>query len=113
MDRSVAYVRLGEEEQRWIAEREARGLEHDAVGVESAVGSTVQAGDRSDVSMAARVRDEDAEFVRAAQHALAAIDAARDRLENGTYGICESCHQPIAEERLLALPSTRFCIRHA
>jgi RNA polymerase-binding transcription factor DksA len=38
------------------------------------------------------------------------VEAALERLENGTYGTCEACGQPIEEERLEALPATRFCL---
>jgi DnaK suppressor protein len=40
------------------------------------------------------------------EHALAKFD-------NGTYGQCERCGEPIAEARLEAMPATRFCINHA
>jgi len=43
------------------------------------------------------------------QH-LAAVDAALARLDAGTYGLCESCGNPIAPERLEALPSAALCI---
>lgn len=43
------------------------------------------------------------------QH-LAAIDAALARLEAGTYGLCTSCHRPIAVERLEARPWAALCI---
>jgi RNA polymerase-binding protein DksA len=43
------------------------------------------------------------------QH-LAAIDAALERLDAGTYGQCTSCRKPIAPERLEALPWTALCI---
>jgi DnaK suppressor protein len=43
------------------------------------------------------------------QH-LAAIDAALARLDNGTYGLCASCHRPIAPERLEARPWAALCI---
>jgi DnaK suppressor protein len=39
--------------------------------------------------------------------------AAIERMDNGTYGRCESCGQEIAEERLMAMPYCRFCIRCA
>jgi DnaK suppressor protein len=32
------------------------------------------------------------------------------RIEKGTYGICENCGRPIAEERLRAIPWTTLCI---
>jgi DnaK suppressor protein len=40
---------------------------------------------------------------------LARIDAALRRLEAGTYGICGDCQQPIASERLRALPFAARC----
>jgi RNA polymerase-binding protein DksA len=43
------------------------------------------------------------------QH-IRAIDAALARLDDGTYGRCESCGQPIAAERLEALPWAALCI---
>jgi RNA polymerase-binding protein DksA len=45
-----------------------------------------------------------------AGHVLAEIDAALERIEDGTYGICETCGEPISEERLEAIPYTRQCI---
>jgi len=43
---------------------------------------------------------------------LEEIDSALGRLEGGTYGICESCHEPIEQERLIADPLARLCIDH-
>ena len=43
------------------------------------------------------------------QH-LAAIEAALERLESGSYGACTSCHLPIAPGRLEALPWAALCI---
>lgn len=41
------------------------------------------------------------------------IDLALERLDNGEYGICEVGGEQIEEERLKALPATRYCIEHA
>lgn len=41
---------------------------------------------------------------------LARIDGALERIEAGTYGTCQRCGKPIAEERLDALPYAEFCI---
>lgn len=38
------------------------------------------------------------------------IEQALDRMERGTYGICENCGRPIAPERLEVLPWARLCI---
>lgn len=45
-----------------------------------------------------------------AQELLVSVEAALQRLEAGTYGICARCGSPIAAERLEALPSATFCI---
>ncbi len=38
------------------------------------------------------------------------IDAALGKIDQGTYGLCESCGRPIAEARLEAMPAARLCI---
>ncbi len=44
---------------------------------------------------------------------LKAIDDALERIQNGTYGICEVCGKEIEEERLKTVPWTTLCIEHA
>jgi DnaK suppressor protein len=46
---------------------------------------------------------------RNAQH-LIAVQAALQRLDDGTYGRCVRCGEPIASERLEALPWAAHCI---
>jgi RNA polymerase-binding protein DksA len=41
---------------------------------------------------------------------LVAIDAALQRIENGTYAKCVNCGAPIPEERLEAMPWATLCI---
>lgn len=43
---------------------------------------------------------------------LAEIDAALSRIEEGSFGQCETCHDPIEEDRLRADPLLRFCLDH-
>jgi RNA polymerase-binding transcription factor DksA len=43
---------------------------------------------------------------------IAEVDAALARLEEGTFGICEHCHEPIDDERIRAVPFARFCRDH-
>ena len=52
-------------------------------------------------------------LVRQVRHHLTEIDAAFERLEAGSYGVCERCGTPIGEARLEALPAARTCIRCA
>ena len=41
---------------------------------------------------------------------LTHVDDALKRIENGTYGICESCEEEIDRERLAAMPFTKLCL---
>jgi DnaK suppressor protein len=41
---------------------------------------------------------------------LQEVEAALQRVEAGTYGICQACGRPIGDERLEAMPATRFCV---
>ena len=49
-------------------------------------------------------------LVRQARDRLAEIDAAEQRLVDGTYGVCEVCDRPIAVARLEARPEARTCV---
>jgi DnaK suppressor protein len=44
---------------------------------------------------------------------LDAVEQALVKLDEGTYGLCERCQQPIPAARLEAVPASRFCIEHA
>src|SRR6266480_3509864 len=43
---------------------------------------------------------------------LTAVDTALSRIDQGTFGLCETCHDTIEAERLLADPLVRFCLDH-
>jgi DnaK suppressor protein len=38
------------------------------------------------------------------------VEAALRKIEDGSFGACERCGEPIAEKRLDALPFARYCI---
>lgn len=42
---------------------------------------------------------------------LREVRAALARVEDGTYGLCLGCEEPISAKRLAAVPWARFCIR--
>ena len=50
-----------------------------------------------------RIRDRERKLIGKIKEAL-------ERIENGTYGICEICEEAISEERLKARPVTTLCI---
>lgn len=53
-------------------------------------------------------RDFALSLVSSEQEALSEIEAAITRVKTGSYGICEITQKPIAKERLLAVPFTRY-----
>ncbi len=48
-----------------------------------------------------------------AREHLDEVEAALDRVVDGTYGICQVCREPIDPARLQARPTARTCVRHA
>lgn len=47
------------------------------------------------------------------EHELEEIERAKQKIKDGTYGICESCHQPISPARLELIPQAKLCIECA
>jgi sigma-B regulation protein RsbU (phosphoserine phosphatase) len=45
-------------------------------------------------------------------HLLQEVDVALQRMDTGSYGLCEVCHDPIEEDRLTADPLLRNCLDH-
>src|SRR6201987_3743285 len=43
---------------------------------------------------------------------LSEVDSALDRFAAGTYGLCETCHDSVERDRLLADPLVRYCLDH-
>jgi phosphoserine phosphatase RsbU/P len=43
---------------------------------------------------------------------LEEVDSALERMHNGSYGICEECHDTIETDRLVCDPLVRFCLDH-
>ena len=45
-------------------------------------------------------------------HLLKEVDSALERIDKGSYGLCEVCHEPIEEEALITDPLIRVCLDH-
>jgi sigma-B regulation protein RsbU (phosphoserine phosphatase) len=43
---------------------------------------------------------------------LREVDSALERMATGSFGLCEECHEPVEQERLLADPLVRYCLDH-
>ena len=64
---------------------------------------TDRASFESDRNFQLRIKDRERKLIIKVREAL-------DRIENGTFGICDSCGKPISEKRLMARPVTTQCI---
>lgn len=63
-----------------------------------------QACIESDSSLAFRLRERESKLIRKIKYSL-------DRLEQGTFGICDECGGQISEGRLRARPIATLCIK--
>jgi sigma-B regulation protein RsbU (phosphoserine phosphatase) len=63
---------------------------------------------RQKLEVAANAFQEASELTRL----LHEVDAALMRMDAGSYGLCEVCHDPVEADRLIADPLTRFCLDH-
>ncbi len=61
---------------------------------------------RGRLQTAIRASKETAQLVSLLQE----VDSTLERIESSAYGLCEGCHQPIEEDRLLADPLVRTCL---
>lgn len=64
---------------------------------------TDRASLESDRNFELRIRDRERKLINKIREALARID-------DGTFGLCESCEEPIGVERLRVRPVTTLCI---
>jgi len=54
--------------------------------------------------------DQNLAKVRMTKQQLSDIEHALSKIAQGTYGICDNCGKPIAEERLKVLPQANLCV---
>jgi len=64
---------------------------------------TDRASLEADRNFMLRIRDRENKLIKKIKKAL-------DRIENGTFGMCEKCGEEISVKRLMARPVTTLCI---
>jgi RNA polymerase-binding transcription factor DksA len=96
--------------QALVREREAEGITSEAEGEQF---SELAAHDQHQADLGTETfeREKDFSLLEQLEAELAELDRALGKLDDGTYGICEACGEPIAPERLEALPGARFCVK--
>lgn len=90
----------------------AHGIEDAEVGL---AGLMKDAGDgaghdQADMGATSFERDHELTVVNIERDMVAQIDKALARIEDGTYGVCESCGEPIGKMRLMAFPRATLCL---
>jgi len=83
------------------ADKTVNGMVHERNG--DFPDPTDRASFESDRNFVLRIKDRERKLITKIKEAL-------DRIDNGTYGECESCGRPISEKRLMARPVTTECI---
>jgi RNA polymerase-binding transcription factor DksA len=66
--------------------------------------------DQADMGATSFERDQEIIVVQNEREKLAQIDRALARIADGTYGICESCGNPIGKMRAMAFPRATLCM---
>ncbi|NNN14308.1 MAG: hypothetical protein HKL82_00410 [Acidimicrobiaceae bacterium] len=64
----------------------------------------------ADSSQVTAERGEAEALANQMKEALVEVLAALAKLDDGSYGTCEVCHNPIGEARLEAIPTARLCM---
>jgi RNA polymerase-binding protein DksA len=50
------------------------------------------------------------ELIQNGEESVRSIDTALEKIEDGTFGVCELCAKKINKERLKAVPYAKLCI---
>jgi DnaK suppressor protein len=88
--------------ERLSAPEARRRLEHERDSRLVQLKAIDEARDTDDPVMAAQTDS--------LRRVLKEVDAAFERIKDGTYGTCQTCAQPIPVERLEILPYARCCV---
>lgn len=113
-DRAVFFAKqrelLLEERQTYISSAEALKAQADSLALEHEPGD-VQFDEEGGEGGTANVdREIDLYLSGQARATVVEIDRALQKIEDGTYGVCEQCGDSIPDARLQALPYAALCV---
>ena len=101
---------LLEERTRVVAAIENLHEDHSGSLSDEAGEETAYDNHLADTATETYDRELDYTLEENSEHVLGEIDAALKRIDEGTYGTCTNCGNPIPEERLEARPWATLCI---
>lgn len=103
-----------------IRDEQRAGLEGQREQLESTLGemhvddlAETQDSNFADGGQVAAEQDEIMALANDLRAQLDDVQHALGKLDSGAYGVCEVCGEAIPDDRLAALPATRFCMQHA
>ena len=105
---------LGEVRGQLEADRERFRVE--VSSVEQGIQDLLRAGgdgagnDQADVGSTSLERDAEMSLANNTRDMLIQTERALERLEDRTYGVCESCGNPIGKRRLMVFPRATLCM---
>ena len=103
-------------EVRQELEAEAAGLRQDISSAESEIAARLgdavgDAGDDSaDAGAKTFEREHELALTQNARELLAQTQRVLSKIDDGSYGVCESCGKPIGKARLQAFPRATLCV---
>ena len=103
-EKKEKFRKILEERLNRLLEEANKTVSEMAEDVQNYPDPTDRAVLESDRNFELRIRDRERKLIKKIKDAL-------QRLEDGTFGICEECGGEISEERLMARPVTTFCIK--
>ena len=104
------------EELRGELEADAKHLREEIHDAEQEIVGLLRDGgdgagnDQADVGSTTLERDHEMSLANNARDMLDQIERALSRIDDGTYGVCESCGQAIGKGRLQAFPRATLCV---
>jgi DnaK suppressor protein len=96
---------------------DAERLKAEIASAEEEIGHLLREGgegagnDQADVGSNTFERDHEMSMAKNARENLELVSHALERIDKKTYGVCESCGQPIGKMRLQAFPRATLCLQ--
>ncbi len=111
--KTLASIKAGLIEQREELTVQLKDIEEQAFNATQSEmsGEVGYDEDYADAGTATFERERDLSLANNVQDLLDKINKALGKIDEGTYGVCESCSEPISGDRLKALPHVLMCIR--
>jgi DnaK suppressor protein len=101
------------QEERDELQRQASEIEESSFGTPQSelTGEVSFDEEYADAGTATFERERDLSLTNNIRDLTEKIDRALERIDEGTYGVCERCGKPIEKARIKALPYATLCIK--